>query len=285
MSGALASHLVGSTAKGLNALAIWPTLYVWGIACLASDLAALPRPSTTAVVLLCATAWSVYLVDRAKLRDAWRDPGDEAANPGRTRWVWSHRWMMRSLAALCVLLALGAAWTLAPLLVLAPLTGQAAAWLYAGTPRRAHLSPRLKDDWTLKNLAAAVGIAGFAVSVVASDTMTPMFEMAGMVGPILLPTVAADCLLCDIPDRAGDALNHTRTVPVVFGEAAGRIAAAGLSVLAGAQVLFLTSPVAPGWGWAVIFSGLASAILPAGWIRTVVDVRMPLLAVAMMMLT
>lgn len=257
---------------------MYPTLYVWGAACLLADIAIVRRPSPPATVFLLATSLSVYLADRVKLRDAWHDPADEAANPIRDHWVWRHRHPLRGIALLSALVGIIAALTYAPVLAPAPLFGQLAVWLYAGTPRGSRVSPRLKDKLPLKNLAAASGIIVLSTAATTigarADTLSVLRHAAF---PALL-IVACDCLLCDIPDRVGDREYGTQTVPVVFGVHAARLAAGVITTLASLWLLKSPSQADHIWAWSLIATTWPLAFAPGAWMRSLVDIRLPLLA-------
>lgn len=265
---------------GLSALAVYPTLYVWGTACLLADVAIVRRPATPATVFLLATSLSVYLADRVKLCDAWHDPADEAANPIRDHWVWRYRRPIRAFALLSALVGVLVALTYAPVLAPAPFVGQLAVWLYAGTPRGSRVSPRLKDHLPLKNLAAASGII---VLSTAATTIGSRADTLSVVRHAALPAlliVACDCLLCDIPDRTGDRDFGTQTVPVVFGVHAARIIAGIVTTLASLWLLQSPSHADHVWAWSLIATTWPIAFAPAGWLRSMVDLRLPLLALA-----
>lgn len=264
----------------MTALAVVPTLYVWAAACLLADIAEAARPSVAASVFLLGTSLSVYLADRAKWRDAWIDPADEAANPVRARWIWAHRRVVRVIALLAAFAGVVAAMAFAPLLALAPIGGQLAVWLYAGTPHGSHVSPRFKDFLLFKNFAAAGGILVLSTAAVTLDSHAALPGIVRHAGLPTLLIVACDCVLCDIPDREGDAAFGTRTIPVAFGILPARLSAATFTTAAGLWLLTSPAPADHLWAWSLAATSWPLAMAPTQWLRPLTDFRLPLLAIA-----
>ncbi|GAB4385379.1 MAG: hypothetical protein Kow0022_11040 [Phycisphaerales bacterium] len=279
MSG-LKTWTLSELGSSVTALALVPAWYVWAAACLIADIAEVARPSAPASAFLLASSWSVYLADRAKWRDAWFDPADEAANPTRARWIWSHRRAVRVLALFSALAGTIAACMFAPVLAPAPLGGQIAVWLYAGTPHCSHASPRFKDFLLVKNLAAAAGLLTLSVSAVMLDARAALPDLIRHAGLPALIVITCDCVLCDIPDRQGDAAFGTRTIPVAFGVPAARISAAILTIAAGAWLQLSPSPADHVWAWGLALTSWPLAMAPSPWLRPLTDLRLPMIALA-----
>lgn len=279
MSG-LKSCALSDLGSSVTALALVPAWYVWAAACLIADIAGVARPSAAASVFLLASSWSVYLADRAKWRDAWFDPADEAANPTRARWIWSHRRAVRVLALLSALAGAIAACMFAPVLALAPFGGQLAVWLYAGTPHGSHASPRFKDFLLVKNLAAAAGLLTLSVSAVTFDASAALSDVIRHAGLPTLIVITCDCMLCDVPDRQGDEAFGTRTIPVAFGVPAARISAAILTTAAGAWLHYFPSRADHVWAWGLALTSWPLAMAPSPWLRPLTDLRLPVIALA-----
>jgi hypothetical protein len=276
----------------LSHLALWPGLYITGaLACFAQvagiDNLVPTRTKLTALGLAFLTASAVYLLDRAKLKDAWLDPADAEAHPRRYAFVARHSRAIRVTILLLLLAAtaLGArlfafAWLLPPLAALG-------VTLYAGRPRTAHARP--KDILIFKNAVVAAGITGFAALIALGAAAAPAGTLtaardlvAGHPAALtasalhLVLRVFADAALCDLDDEAADRSHGTATLPNRFGRARAWTIAMLIRIFAGAALVPLAFlPVDARLAWAVVtlISSLAMRLAAPGRVRDWVDAR------------
>lgn len=169
----------------------------------------------------------VYLLDRVKLRDAWLDPADAAAHPGRFRFLAARTRPIRALIAMLLALAALAGARLAPWGAALPALACAGVLLYAARPRA--VRPRPKDILGVKNLYVAVGITGFAfvTALAAASPANSPAEARALIsahgvalaisGAHLLTRIFADAALCDLDDESADRIHGTRTLPGLLG--------------------------------------------------------------------
>jgi hypothetical protein len=153
--------------RSLAHLAFFAAVYVAAAVVCAAQLTG-AHGSLTPDVLFYAwcTALLAYLLDRVKLRDAWLDPADRLAHPGRYSFLFSHRRAARLLMAGAGVMSLVSGWLLHPIAAAGTLATIAGVLLYAGRPRAAAGRPRVKDRFVIKNLFVGAGIAGFAALIV-----------------------------------------------------------------------------------------------------------------------
>lgn len=272
-------------------LAIWPGLYVAGSTWYAAQLtgagAGIVRLTLVFAFMI---GVGTYLLDRAKLRDAWLDPADAAAHPSRHAFVTLHARPIRAAAfgllALAVLVALGSAghsdwWSTVPVV------SYAASISYAAVPRGA--LPRPKDVFIVKNAYVGVGIALFSCVVVAGasggglTTVRSDLALWMFVAGTLATRVFIDAVLCDLDDRWADGRHRTATFPVRHGRRA---------VMNGATIAHLALAVAiaaapigawgPRYAWAGVFvvSAVSFRIASPRRARDIVDARLFAEAVA-----
>ena len=164
---------IARSLEPLGDLAVLPAAYVAAAAAMLFLLAGLAiAPEAIAFVGL--VAWSIYLLDRVKWRDAWIDAADSDAHPRRQARLLPHRvrWRWIALASLVVATLLGtrlapagspafAAWPAA-----IPVAAAFGAFLYGGRPRRRLARP--KDRIALKTAAVADRDAPSPLAVVAA---------------------------------------------------------------------------------------------------------------------
>lgn len=171
------------------------------------------------------TAIAVYSIDRVKLRSAWLDPADVAAQPERYRFLTRHPGRVRLFAlALLVCAALVGA-TIHPVVAGLVLIAAISTVAYAPKPRRS--IARVKDRLWLKNAYVAVGMAGFAGVMAALNGGGSLGESLHLTRVHALPLAIAfvtvalriffDAALCDIDDEPTDRAFQTETFATSFG--------------------------------------------------------------------
>ncbi len=282
--------------------AVWAGMYVVGaMVCVAQiagiDAAVAPRARLMAAAYAFCTATAVYILDRVKMRDAWLDPADADAHPGRYAFVAGHARLLRvvMVALLGIATWLGAglvAWG-----ALLPALAAAGVLVYAGRPRGRH--PRPKDIVLLKNGYVALGITGFA-ALVALAAVRPGANMAQLQAiaaahawPLLIASihlavrVLADAVLCDLDDEEADRRFGTATLPIHMGRQRAWNMAMGVRL--GASLLLLAIPGLPWWP-RIIWAGVtAVSSLSLRWgaparVRDWVDARFAIEAAAVAMI-
>lgn len=284
----------------LGHLAVPVGLYLAGcVACVLTGLGVLIEHGAAAAWALAGAflaGQSMYLLDRVKLCDAWLDPADEAAQPERFAFLARHSNFIRVLVAVDAAAAMAIAALIHPMLPLAVAGLLASIVLYAGLPRTAS-SPeqrgrrRLKDILVIKNIAVAGGITAYSLAVawtlaVTGSQHTPDRRAWIWAGGFVFLHVLADALLCDIDDAPSDQRFGTRTLAWRWGSGPTRCLAVFVVLVA----LVLTAATTPSsspshaemmrWLWAM---GMAASSLwlvrvPAGRMRTAVDLRLPTMA-------
>jgi hypothetical protein len=154
--------------RSLAHLAFFAAVYVAAAVVCAAQLTGAHGALTPDVLFYAwCTALLAYLLDRVKLRDAWLDPADRLAHPGRYAFLFSHRRAARLLMAGAGVMSLVSGWLLHPIAAAGTLATIAGVLLYAGRPRAAAGGcPRVKDRFVIKNLFVGAGIAGFAALIV-----------------------------------------------------------------------------------------------------------------------
>lgn len=238
------------------------------------------------------TATAVYLLDRVKLRDAWLDPADAVAQPGRQRFLAGTSARARLTRAAAATIACAAAiigthvTPLAPEFVLLAIAGVV---VYAGRPRRRADRLRVKDRLIIKNLFVALGIAGFAGSLTAppnaaADALRLLTSGAWMFAAAQVAArVFADASLCDLDDEHADRLHDTATLATELGRhRAWSVAMAMRLAAAAALILVPMGPHAARWAWSCVT--VASTLGLRKWsphrLRDAVELRFVLEAVA-----
>ena len=288
--------------RSLAHLAFFAAVYVAAaVVCAAQLMGA--QGSLTPVVLLYAwsTALLAYLLDRVKLRDAWLDPADRQAHPGRFAFLYEHRRAARLLMAGAGVVSLVSGWMIhpsPPIAAAGTVVTIAGVLLYAGRPRAPHGAPRVKDRFVVKNLFVGAGIAAFAVLVVgmasargagevgeAGDAATVSQLVASIrraAQPLALAfayltlRVYADAVLCDIDDEDSDRAHGTRTLPTRYGGARAWDIAMWLRLaLAASLLLWPVGPFAARAAWAGFSAAGTIALrwLRPAKIRDLVDAR------------
>lgn len=281
--------VIRGTGERLGHLAVWVGLYVAAATVGFSRLAGLPL-SAKALGTTFAAAMSIYLVDRIKLRDAWLDPADREAHPGRYAFLAGRSRWVRALALVLGSMALGLGATVHPVLPVLVLCGYGGVFLYAG--RRVGMARRLKDILLVKNIAVAGCIACFAAAMAVFGALSRGWTPADSAPTDLLlglfflgGQVLADAMLCDLDDLESDRRFGTATVPSKLGrEATWAVALAIHALEAGVMALWPSGAGAYGarWRWGLLTLGTTVALRV--WnpprVRDLVDLRLALVAVA-----
>jgi len=222
-------------------LALWPALYVAGVAFFLSDVSGLPLPTPAYACAFGCTLGS-YLLDRVKLGDRWLDPADAPGHEQRRALLRAQAGSLRLVA----LAALGggalAGWLVHPLAGALPLASAVGVTLY--TVRRPLTTPgrRIKDRLILKNAAVAFSIVALGAALLALARLgaegAPPLDPARIAVALGAATlfVGSDAALCDVPDAQLDRAHATRTIPVVFGRRATRGRLGGLRREPGGQL-------------------------------------------------
>lgn len=212
--------------RAVGHVGVWVGLYALGAFMFIAQVSGsgpgvLPRWEALAAVFLTVTA--VYALDRAKLRDAWLDPADLAAQPERFEFIRIHSWAIRVLALAMLLAAavVGArlsAW--APAVVAMSAAGVVA---YAGKPRTDR--SRIKDVLGLKNAYVAVGMTMFVLAVTLASSgervplrWNPRIPALLIVSVILGIRIVLDAAMCDIDDAPTDSQFGTATWATTLGK-------------------------------------------------------------------
>jgi 4-hydroxybenzoate polyprenyltransferase len=252
--------------RALSHLALYPALYAAASIPFLFHFTGRVPPARTlalAIVVTFLTALGAYLLDRVKLRAAWLDPADIAAEPRRYRFLTARLIPVRCLALLSLVLATVTA-ALLPTPVragvpqhwpmLLPLLSAVGVTAYAHRARRT--LPRPKDVLLIKNAYTAAGITGFASLVVLASQPTLPADLPAMLplclaGVTLFARVFADAVLCDLDDAETDRLHGTATLATAFGRRrAWNIALAVRLALAGVLLIIPTAPLTVRALWA-----------------------------------
>jgi hypothetical protein len=282
----------------LGHLAVWAGLYVAAAVVCCAQLMGVPLGWRVLVFAWC-TAVFAYLLDRVKARQAWVDPADLVAHPARYEFLWRRAGWVRLLMAAIGVISAALGWAISPVLATATVLAAAGVMVYAGMPRgrighlRESAGPplssgaRVKDVFVLKNLFVGMGIAGFAVVVVAAaaagDGVRGLVEwsverwaLVALAASHLVVRVFADAVLCDIDDEASDREHATQTLPTRMGGELAWLIAMWLRL--GLAASLLAWPVGP-WrirvAWALVTA--VSTVALRWWrprrVRDVVDAR------------
>lgn len=270
--------------------AVWAGVYVAAaVVCLAQvaglDVGVGAGARLRAAGFAFATAAAVYLLDRAKLRDAWLDPADAEAHPGRYAFVAGHSRALRVAMVVLLVVAAWLGWGLAAWGAAVPVVAAVGVLVYAGRPRARRARP--KDVVLLKNGYVAAGITGFAVLVglaaaggAGAEGMGALIRAhAGALAVScvhLAVRVFADAVLCDLDDEDADRRYGTGTLPTHLGRRRAWNVAVGVRLgVAGALVLVPAGPLGARAGWAAVtvVSSLWLRLAAPGRVRDWVDAR------------
>lgn len=214
-------------------LAVWLGLY-FAASYVAAVLVLDRRVLSAGVVASFCAGVGLYLLDRVKVRDAWLDPADRVAQPGRFAFLLARRRRVRAVAWSLLAVGAVAAMTIDPRNLVLPVLGVIGIISYS---RMRPSGVRPKDVLGLKNLSAGVAIGGLAMVLAwqTPGTAAPLAAWVWLAGGLTL-LVTADAALCDLDDAEADAAHGTSTVTTWLGRrwtwaialAAHALAGAGL---------------------------------------------------------
>lgn len=282
--------------------AVWTGLYVAACTFCAIHTSVHRLPPATWLAILGAflVGQSVYLLDRAKLRDAWLDEADREAHPKRFAFIYRHRRILRGVIVVEAIAGGSVLLAVHPLLALIVPAAFGGVIVYAGLPRTSFVPPgtrRIKDLLIVKNLAVAGSIAVFAlaiaVAVAEDDAVRWPWWRWSWTGAFLLLHVLADSMLCDIDDAAADERFGTRTLAWMRSAGFVRGLAVGiafaLALVTSALLVIGERSLERGtidliraqWANAMLISSIALVWAPAGDLRDAVDLRLPMVAVVL----
>lgn len=215
-------------------LAVWLGLYF--AAAYIGAVLVLDRPVLSAAVVasFCAGV-GLYLFDRVKLRDAWLDPADRVAQPGRFAFLLARRRRVRAVAWSLLAVGAVAAMTIDARNILLPVLGIIGIVTYS---RMRPGGARPKDILGIKNLSAGVAICGLAMVLTwqTPGAAAPLAAWVWLAGGLTL-LVTADAALCDLDDAAADAAHGTSTVTTWLGRRWTWAIALAAHAVAGAALL------------------------------------------------
>jgi 4-hydroxybenzoate polyprenyltransferase len=271
----------------LGHLAVWAGLYAGAaVPCFAqvAGLSIQPRSLGLALAFVVPCGVAVYLLDRVKLRDAWLDPADAAAQPRRMAFLSDRAGTVRVFMILLLLAATAAGAMLARWMALLPWLACAAVFIYAGRPRAQR--PRPKDVLIFKNATVAAGITACAALAAVAAAGRLRFPETPAAVPFLAFSAAhvflrvfADAALCDLDDETADRAHGTQTLPTALGRRhAWNVAMALRLALAAALIAVPIGPWPARLAWALvtIASSLALRWANPRRLRDWVDARFPL---------
>ncbi len=270
--------------RALGHAAVWTALYAGAVVVCTLQVAQIPIDGRAWLAILAAVllGQGVYLLDRAKLRDALLDAGDETAHPRRFAFVYRHRRMLRLLVVVEALASAVLLGMLHPLLVLVVPAAFVGVVVYAGLPRACRLPPgsrRIKDLLIIKNLAVSLSMTALGLSV--AITLSPASAPRDLVfvGLFVLLLVLGDSMLCDLDDRRADQMHGTHTLAWRASPAAVRLGSLSIGVLLVLMALVLRPrPIVLGWSAMLLVSTIGLVLLPEGQVRDAVDLRLPIVA-------
>ena len=236
-------------------------------------LLGLPVDGALVGLAFCGTAL-VYLADRA----LGTSPEDALNRPSLARWRTQARRWIRVEAGLLAVGAVGCALLVPPSVVGAGLAIGAlgAAYVAPMGVRRLKAWDALPVGLTKPLFVAAVwAVGGVALPVLAAGAAWTL-EAAGLAAARGL-FVAANVLLADHADRAGDRAAGLPTVATQRPDATVRALTSGCLVVAAGLALGLGALRGPGWLWAVDAIGPA-LLLAWTWARRLPSTRQHVLA-------
>lgn len=255
-------------------LAIWNGFYMAGAYLVVTDLSG-QSASGLAFGVAWLTGQGAYLLDRVKLSTRFADPADRQADPDRADFLERHALHLRIWVTVASVTAIIGAVLLQPLLVGPVAAAFAGAFLYGSSPR-----PRPKDIPAVKNLLVGVAIASLAAALAWAGTSS--WPTTLLAASLLIPAVAVDAMLCDLPDRESDREHGTRTLADAMGRKRTRLVSMLVLVLS----LIAATIAAPSLQRNVVWLFLGALLLTTPGIiglrprsiRDAIDFRLPLVA-------
>lgn len=266
----------------LGHLAVWIGLYAGQSVHLVAIITGRSLSAVAWVGVVTLTI-GVYLLDRVKPTDAWRDPADAVAHPERAAFMERFATSLRVTIVILAGCSSVLLWMTNPwLTVLVPIS-HLGVLCYASLPKRV----RPKDVLLVKNLTVGLAITVMAAGVVvmSEDALVDWGRMT-LACVVLLIYVTTDAMLCDLDDAEADAAFGTRTIPNVVGAARTWTIAMMANILAGTLLVGLADAVGLSRTTAVVVAGtlvvtvvLLRASGPAA-VRDLTDMRLPIAVAA-----
>ncbi|MEQ8770647.1 MAG: UbiA family prenyltransferase [Phycisphaerales bacterium] len=253
-------------------LGVWSALYVAGVAFMVGQtLLGSSRPAWGVEAYCFLIGLGVYLLDRVGVRRP--DPADGAPWPTGTR----RRRLTRVAALICLVVASAVGWVLRPGLALGPWIGLVVVAAYAWP------GPwRLKAHVALKGPIVAICLVALGIVASGADRVLAHDARAWITAIGLVLVVLGDCVLSDLDDADADRAAGGGSVAAIVGPRAARTVALACHVGAGGSILLgsgLARSAAVWSGIVVLTTGLLVVVRPAR-VRTIVDLRLPILAAA-----
>ncbi len=174
------------------------------------------------VLVVALGAWGAYAGERL-----WVDaPEDRLHRPARAAWFGQHRQALQRATV-------GVALIVGGLLLFLPARAQILAGVTALLGIGYAFVPAIRRHPLGKPAAIALAWTfGGVLLPLSASRAAPALGTLALYAAARAATVAANVILCDWPDRAGDAAAGRRTVAVAWGASGVRWAAGGLLVLA-----------------------------------------------------
>jgi len=266
-------------------LSIWQALYAAGLVGMLTQLLGQgPWPGPAPLLAATLGAHGIFLLDRVKLAPGWLDPADAAADPRRDEFIRRHGGALRliAVAGLAAGAVIGGVWV-SWIAAAAVLAGAIGVLAYAGLPGAGPHAPRVKSIPFLKNLYVGAGLTWIALACVVPGTGLEVGRVL-RVGLGACLVVTADAILCDLDDAASDRAFGIGSIPARLGPWAAwwiavvLTAAAALPLIldrehAGARARTL-------WSILLVATTVGIAASRASRVKSIVDLRLPALAVA-----
>ena len=216
-----------------------------------------------------------YLLDRVKLGARFSDEADRQADPDRADFLERHARLLRIWVAVAGIVATVGAAVLHPLLVGPVAAAFAGAFLYGSSPR-----PRPKDIPVVKNLLVGIAIASLAAALAWAGPESS-FQVL-LAAALLVPAIAVDAMLCDLPDRESDREHGTLTLANALGRRRTLMASMLVLVLSLIAATIAAPPLQREVAWIL----LGTLLVTTPWIiglrprsiRDAIDFRLPLVA-------
>ncbi len=282
-----AAHPAGRLARRLAAcgdlLSIWQTLYAGGLAILiwhALGLGASPDPARLAAVLL--GSHSMFLLDRVKPAASLLDPADAEADPRRHGLI--RRWgtPLRLLALASLFAGLGVALAFVSwIAAVAIAAGALGVLAYAGRRPSERGVSRLKDVPIVKNAFVGIGLTALVLACVLPGAFIDT-GLLSRVLPAAVLLVTADAILCDIDDIGADRRFRVGSIAALWGARIARWTAFIVTGLAAAALAsapqLLAGHARAAWAIALVTTTGALAFAPLSRVKSLVDLRLPILA-------
>lgn len=264
----------------LGDLSVFNAFYAAALVGIVLDTSAIPWAPTLIVGALL-NAHATFLLDRVKVRPSLLDPADAEARGERHALLLTFGPWLRGLVLLETVAAIVLLGRVAPVLGLLPILSLAGVMVYAGAPKKFSLK---SSAWS-KTTATSLSLAGWAGVLTWGGGASPVIAMTSSI--VLVGMVAADAVLCDLPDLESDRRHGVSSAAVTMGKRDTlRLAFALMIVALLLAVLAVTNDLAgvslarhlgaqTAVGALVIGVAMALSSTRLLWLRDVVDLRLP----------